>query len=263
MIPKRYIDEWRQHVLWNDNSQVEQDLIICRALIAIYADDFLRKRLAFRGGTALHKLFVSPAARYSEDIDLVQITPEPIGEVLGHLRKALSFIEGPKPNIDRGDSMTTFHFHFFSENESSVKLKLKVEINCREHLSVMGFNNIDFSISNSWASGTSSIVTYMPEELLATKLRALYQRKKGRDLFDLWYSLTKLQVNTADIISTFHKYMANAQQTIHQKDFLLNLDDKIIDKDFRKDTIGLLHPSINYNIDEAFEIVKSELILKI
>ncbi|HOE03707.1 MAG TPA: nucleotidyl transferase AbiEii/AbiGii toxin family protein, partial [Bacteroidales bacterium] len=94
MIPRRYIEEWKQTVSWIDNNQVEQDLIISRALVAIYSDSFLMENLAFRGGTALHKLYANPASRYSEDIDLVQIKPGPIGDVITQLRKALSFIEG-------------------------------------------------------------------------------------------------------------------------------------------------------------------------
>jgi hypothetical protein len=35
MIPRRYVDEWSEFVNWNENVQVEQDLIITRALIAI------------------------------------------------------------------------------------------------------------------------------------------------------------------------------------------------------------------------------------
>ena len=41
MIPRRYIEEWKEHAPWPDNSQVEQDLIIERALVEIFSDDFL------------------------------------------------------------------------------------------------------------------------------------------------------------------------------------------------------------------------------
>ena len=63
---------------WVTSEMVEQDLIICCALISIFSDEFLASQLAFRGGTALHKLYLQPQPRYSEDIDLVQITPGPI-----------------------------------------------------------------------------------------------------------------------------------------------------------------------------------------
>ena len=64
MIPKAYITEWSNFVPWKANEQVEQDLVISRALIEIYSDEFLSKSLAFRGGTALHKLFLTPQMRY-------------------------------------------------------------------------------------------------------------------------------------------------------------------------------------------------------
>ena len=54
---------------------------------------FPRPRVAFRGGTALHKLFLHPAVRYSEDIDLVQVDQEPIGQTLDLVRGALEEAE--------------------------------------------------------------------------------------------------------------------------------------------------------------------------
>ncbi len=78
MIPVDYITEWRNFVKWNSNEQVEQDLIISRAIVDIFNDGFLKEKLAFRGGTAIHKLFISPQLRYSEDIDLVQKESGPI-----------------------------------------------------------------------------------------------------------------------------------------------------------------------------------------
>ena len=76
MIPVSYITEWSEIAPWPQNRQVEQDLIICRALCAIYSNQFLSEHLAFRGGTALGKLYLKPQPRYSEDIDLVQVNPE-------------------------------------------------------------------------------------------------------------------------------------------------------------------------------------------
>ena len=85
MIPKDYITEWRRHAPWVQDAQVEQDLVISRALVEIYRVSGLSGRLAFRGGSALNKLHILPAVRYSEDIDLVQVVPEPIGGTLDQL----------------------------------------------------------------------------------------------------------------------------------------------------------------------------------
>lgn len=87
MINRAAIIQWREHAPWSDNAQVEQDLIISRALVAIFSDDFLSSQLAFRGGTALHKLFLSPQPRYSEDIDLVQIKSGPIKQIMYRLER--------------------------------------------------------------------------------------------------------------------------------------------------------------------------------
>jgi predicted nucleotidyltransferase component of viral defense system len=78
MIPRRYIEEWKEFASWPEDAQVEQDLVIEKALVQLFSNPFLHERLAFRGGTALYKLFLQPQVRYSEDIDLVQINPEPI-----------------------------------------------------------------------------------------------------------------------------------------------------------------------------------------
>lgn len=261
MIPLRYIKEWQQKVAWLEDYHVEQDLVISRALVEIYSDDYLKEHLAFRGGTALHKLFATHSARYSEDIDLVQIQAEPIGETISRLRKALSFIEGPKPTLDHGDAMTTLRFRFSSENDSILILKLKVEINCREHLSVYGLIKHGITIQSGWFSGNTSVTTFHPEELLATKLRALYQRRKGRDLFDLWYALTVLQLDPEKIVYAFYKYMSQSQRIIRRNEFLDNLDAKIIDPDFRNDLTGLLHPSVIFNIDDAYTKVCNSVLM--
>ena len=92
MIDRASIMAWNEFVPWTDFAMVEQDLIISRALVDIFSDDFLREQLAFRGGTALHKLYLSPQIRYSEDIDLVQINPGPIKPILFRLGEVLSWM---------------------------------------------------------------------------------------------------------------------------------------------------------------------------
>jgi predicted nucleotidyltransferase component of viral defense system len=68
MIPQLNITAWSAHAPWPDPRQVEQDLIISRALVEIFNDPLLAAELRFRGGTALNKLHFPQPLRYSEDI---------------------------------------------------------------------------------------------------------------------------------------------------------------------------------------------------
>ena len=95
MIPERAIKEWSEFLPWKTKEYIEQDLIICRALCALFNDEFLSEHLAFRGGTSFNKLYLHPQPRYSEDIDLVQINAEPIKEAMERIRNALAFLGKP------------------------------------------------------------------------------------------------------------------------------------------------------------------------
>ncbi|WP_293914021.1 MULTISPECIES: nucleotidyl transferase AbiEii/AbiGii toxin family protein [unclassified Sphingobacterium] len=259
MIPQSYITAWRKQAPWQENYQVEQDLIIQRALIALFSDEFIKERLAFRGGTALHKLFLFPAARYSEDIDLVQVKAEPFGAIIDRIREQLSFLG--KPRIKQKEHNNTIVYSILSEDD--VPIKLKIEVNTREHFSVYGLQDIPVKLDSEWDSGEALVPTYGLNELLATKLRALYQRKKGRDLFDLWYALNNAEVNEKKVIEAFKHYMNEEGNEVTQKEFLENMEKKIEDADFIGDMNGLLRSGIAYEINDAYELVKKEILEKI
>ena len=210
MIPEIAITQWRNIVPWTDAKQVEQDLIICRALIAIFSDDYLAGRLAFRGGTALHKLYLSPQPRYSEDIDLVQIKAEPIKPTIDRLREVLSFLGEPK--VKQKKNNNTLIFRTESSIPPVLPIKLKVEINCREHFNMLGLEEVDFEMNNLWFSGSCKIKTYKLDELVGTKVRALYERRKGRDLYDLYKALQNTELNTDNVICCFKGYMEKEEK---------------------------------------------------
>ena len=261
MIPKAYITEWSKKAPWVNNYQVEQDLIIERSLVEIFSNSELSAQLAFRGGTALHKMFLNPQVRYSEDIDLVQIKSAPIGEILDHLREALSFLG--KANLDTGDMMITLRFKFQAET-SDTKLKLKIETNCREHFTELGWQKKNFSVNSDWFTGSCQLTTYKIEELLGTKLRALYQRRKGRDLYDLYKALTHSSIDTKAVVACFKKYIEHSVGEIpSQKEFIKNMERKIKHQEFLADILTLLRSDEKYDQEAAYELVKTELIERI
>ena len=259
MIDRTAITQWRKQKPWDSIAQVEQDLLICRCLVAIYSDEFLASQLAFRGGTALHKLYLSPQPRYSEDIDLVQIHPGPIKDILYRLGEVLDFMPNKVTKPKRYNN--TMLFRMESEFPPVVPIRLKVEINCYEHFDVLGLVKKPFSVENSWFTGQAELTTYKFNELLGTKLRALYQRKKGRDLFDLYVGLTDGQYDADEIIQSYNRYMAFVvEKPPTYKQFVNNMEMKMGDVEFLGDTIGLIRPEMAYDPVAAYELVKETLI---
>lgn len=261
MIPRSDITAWSEFAPWKSNEQIEQDLIISRALVELFSDDLISKKLAFRGGTALHKLFILPQARYSEDIDLVQLESLPIGEIFDRVKKRLKYMG--KPKIKQHNRNNTLIFRFESEIPPIAQLKLKIEINCREHFVIYHLEKNTFKVKSKWFTGECEITTYSFEELLGSKIRALYQRKKGRDLFDLWYSLKQKKPDIKKSIQAFKTFMDKEQHTVSRKEFENNLKEKIKDAYFRGDIEGLIRSDIEFNIEEAYKLISEEIIKKI
>ena len=240
---------------------MEQDLVICRALVETFNHAEINSKLAFRGGTALFKLYLDPV-RYSEDIDLVQVNEGPIGPVIDGIREVLDPWLGD-PSRNQSESRVTLRYGF--ESEDGLPLRLKVEIATREHFSVYGYKTHPFSVESRWFKGSADILTYEIEELLGTKLRALYQRKKGRDLFDLWYAFknSDIALEPARVIESFLKYMEHGDHTISRALFEKNLIEKKEDSEFKRDMEPLLTPEGEWNFEEAFDFVMKSLISRL
>jgi hypothetical protein len=81
VIPANDITAWAHVAPWPTPDQVEQDLLLSQLICLIAHDDYLGDELVFRGGTCLHKLYLHPASRYSEDLDYVRATAGGIGKV--------------------------------------------------------------------------------------------------------------------------------------------------------------------------------------
>lgn len=258
MIASDYITAWRQNAPWLQGYQVEQDLVICRALIEIFRRPLLAETLAFRGGTALFKLHMPPA-RYSEDIDLVQVKGGPIGPILTELRGALDSWLG-EPKRKSSDGGVTMLYRFTSED--GLPMRLKVEMNTREHFSLHGFERQSFAVDSRWFGGQAEIPTYSLDELLGTKMRALYQRKKGRDLFDLWYAFNRTahKPDAMRLVDAFLKYMEHGGHHVSRAMFEQNLLEKKADPRFTQGISPLLAAGVDWDFEQGFEFVMKGLI---
>ena len=255
MVDVTSIRVWNEWFPCKDKAMVEQDLIIARALVAIFSDEFLASQLAFRGGTALHKLYLSPQPRYSEDIDLVQINSGPIKPIMYRLGEVLDFLPNRITKQKRYNN--TMLFRMESEIPPVVPIRLKIEINCFEHFNELGLIKRPFKVENPWFRGQCEITTYKLNELLGTKLRALYQRRKGRDLFDLYAALSHTEINIDDILRCYHRYIGfNVTQPPTKKQFIQNIEEKLQDSEFIGDTDLLLRPEICYDVSVAYTMIE-------
>lgn len=94
--------------------------------------------------------------------------------------------------------------------------------------------------------------------MMATKLRALYQRSKGRDLFDLWLVLTTERPDPRLIVAGLRHYMGDA--VFAYRDLAINLRDKLEDADFCSDLDPLvLAVPDAYTVDGAADHVMEQL----
>jgi len=260
MIPTAFLQAWSVKSPWPDLRQVEQDLIISRALCDLFNAPALKGKIAFRGGTAIHKLLFKQPLRYSEDIDLVQMNAEPIGTTVDAIREALSWL-GRCQREQAGHSMHIV-FKFAPEFDSQTMLKLKVEINTREHTNLLGIKRYPFALENDWYRGKTEVASFEPEELFGTKLRALLQRRASRDLFDLHQGLEQLPLAPEKVIACFGHYLALEGNPITRAVAEQRMLEKLA-RSLVEDVAPMLPAGVRWTEEEAiraFERVWRELI---
>ena len=257
MIENLTIEKHSKKAPWQTNAMIEQDLILSRAIVCLFNNDTVRNALLFRGGTSLNKLFFDPPARYSEDLDFVQKTGEPIGPTLDAMRGVLDpWLGEPRRKVTPMSSKLTYRY----STTNGDKAKLKVEISTIEHFQVLPTIEKEHSIDSKWFSGKTIVPVYQLEELIATKIKALYQRRKGRDLFDLWYVLKKGVIDLEKTMELFREYNKLCKANITQNLFLENMEAKMEHPDFLSDMDTLLPVGREWDVRSAFDIVKENII---
>jgi len=262
------ITAWSKVAPWAEQRQTEQDLIISRAIVELFNDDFLAGELRFRGGTALNKLHFSAPIRYSEDIDLVRTTKGPIKPVLRRVREILEPWLGGAA-FEQSPVSPKLIFRAEAEDGGAAPLRLKVEIATRETTAYDEPRRVDYSVENPWFTGRAAVPTYSREEMLATKLRALLQRNKGRDLLDLSHGLDVFDgLDAARVVEIFVRYINEAGLTISRAQAEQRMFAKLTNPRFLADIRPLLTPAEADKLTEetmnaAFSAVYSTFIVRI
>lgn len=258
MIPNAVVTAWGLTRPWPSRQQIEQDLLLARLIVDIYNHPYLGSELVFRGGTCLHQLRLRAPMRYSEDLDFVRRTHAGIGEVFDALRDIADRIGlGVVRRVTSGNPKMVFNAR--AEHDSSIPIRVKIEVNTYETSPAHSLENVPFEVDTTWFRGRALVQTYAAHELVATKIRALYQRRKGRDLFDLWVALSELQLDPGRIVAAFAPYRPEGfSGTVAEE----NLRAKLANTGFRRDLEPLLAvgTTAHYDIDAAGELVIRELL---
>ena len=261
-------------VPWSAQYQVEQDLLLCRAMAGLFNDDFLSSQIAMRGGTLLHKVHLAPASRYSEDIDLVVVGDRPEDHVRRAIRRVLADVLGlPKAsvwgtltlairNAVQPSKVLRMTYSLPSIIEPGRMLDIVVEANVTERKPHRAVVEIPFSFPFRDQPVQTQIKGYDIHEMLGTKMRAMFQRKRGRDLFDLYWALTKspTPVDPSAIIESFQHYMKQEGTTAGRAEFIEILKAHLLDRGFCADMGPLLRTGITYTPQVAGKHVKTHLL---
>jgi len=146
-----------------------------------------------------------------------------------------------RAQFDQSPVAPKFRFRVDAENGSGVPIGLKIEINTREIEAFDAPAALPLQVANPWFSGNAAIPTYSREEMLATKLRALLQRDKGRDLYDLAHALEVFEgLDAGRTVEMFGRYLDLAGQAISQAQAQECMFAKLANPRFLLDTRPLL-----------------------
>lgn len=261
-------------VPWAAQYQVEQDLLLCQTMVALFDDAFLSSQIAMRGGTLLHKVHLAPPARYSEDIDLVVVGTRPAEHIRRAIRRVLKdFWGAPKAsvwdtlklairNTVKPSRVLRMTYSTRSIIEPGRTLEIVVEANVTERKPHRAVVEMPFSFPFRDKSIQTRVKGFDIHEMLGTKMRAMFQRKRGRDLFDLYWALTKSPspVDPAAIIASFQHYLKQEGTKAGRAEFVGILEAHLKDRGFCSDMEPLLRNGIHYDPQTAGSHVKANLL---
>jgi len=257
VIPQAYLNEWATRAPWPQQHQVEQDLVLSRLIVEIAQHELLGEELAFRGGTCLHKLHLPKQLRYSEDLDYVRRTHSGVKPYLTALREVAGTVGLVEHGTAQSGQMVHIVFDAPATNAPG-PIRVKIETNIAETEPFIPRITLPYAVESRWWSGQADVNTFRLEELMSTKLRALYQRRKGRDLFDLWHVLNDMHVDDALIANGLAHYMGD--DVFGYRELSTNLAAKLEHPEFTAD-LDLLTTDApaRYDIRLAADLIMERL----
>ncbi len=227
MIQKEEIDAVAKDLQVNP-PDVERDYVFGWLLSKIYGGSPLGSRLILKGGNALRKGYF-PNTRYSSDLDFVTDLGFDPGELKRHLLdvcdavsagSGVSFLNErarveEKSRLDKDLQLleARLYFHDFYGKPGNIILKAQLDVSEYERLILQPADRPLIHPYSDKASCVGTIRCVALEEILASKLKCLLQRRHVADLFDYvhWLAFGPEQVDAAEVLRIF------LQKTIYSR----------------------------------------------
>jgi len=137
---------------------------------------------------------------------------------------------------------------------------LKIEVNLNEKGTCYPLTSVDIDVPSQNGRVKVPVVSYDLDEMLGTKLRALFQRDKGRDLFDLWYAWNCSQrpgatasITPMRVANAFRFYLEQEKSPFSKAQLESELARRMKSRKFLRDMDGYLPVGLNYDPKKAFD----------
>ncbi len=256
-ITPRVLRIWADENRIPDLTLAELDYRLTQALAAIYSDPWLRETLYLKGGTALNKLFFLTTNRLSIDLDFNAVGPK--SQVLQGRERLVARVGELLTNQDA--SYQIRHSYTYAQSTLQVsyapvgggaRQRLKLEISTTERVAILGREERLLAAPDDKEPMTIS--TYRLEEQASTKLRALYGRQKGRDIFDL-YHISAFPLDERAVRKLTLYYFYHARMIFDYATFRANLEEKLRRRAFADDVRGLIRSGEGFDWQQASQAV--------
>jgi len=143
-----------------------------------------KKRMVFKGGTALNKIYLGRTQRFSEDLDFDW---EGEGSLQAFCREFAGSLEGYEVREFR-KVRETVQFYCIYESPPGRKDHVRVDVAAKKIVAAHSFGPAS-AFSEFTHSSVSGLQAYALEDLVARKLHALCTRTEGKDAYDAHSSL--------------------------------------------------------------------------
>jgi len=252
-LTEREVRSWADEQGFANLLLAELDYRLVQALNMLYQDNFLAERLYMKGGTAINKLYLGETSRLSVDLDFNHIGQKE--QVLKERRKVRERITGLLKKQD--NSYVIYYKPRYEQTTIKVRYetvvgptqRFKVEISHIERFPIL--EPVEKQLGTP--SGQLSIITYQLEELTATKLRALFERLKGRDVYDLFF-ISKLKPEPVVTRKMFLYYFYRSKKVFNPRIHYKNL---YVSRRYVDDVSGFVKPTVQFSLKKAIGHVAS------